>query len=278
MREGFPLLVRRSVIFVVLCALTFIACGDGNGAGDSEGEPAAPPEQNRFEVVMTEYAFEMPASITGGTVTLEFTNSGDIPHEAAFGSISGDHDLDDVMKALEGGGFPKWMNDLAGIPVLDSGATASMTRDLEPGRYVFLCFLPVPGKGAPHASEGMVHVFDAEGTSEAEPLEPDLTITATDDGFQVPEISAGTHVIELVNDGTKPHEFAIFSLDSGKTEKDIDKWFGSGFKTEKPALFPGGLQSIDPGTSVIVEMTFESGRTYTVQDFENKLVSEFEVQ
>jgi hypothetical protein len=38
------------------------------------------------------------------------------------------------------------------------------------------------------------------------------------------------------------------------------------------------MQSIEPGSSVVVEMTFESGRTYLVQDFENELEAEFEVQ
>jgi hypothetical protein len=68
------------------------------------------------------------------------------------------------------------------------------------------------------------------------------------------------------------------SYEPGKTEKDLNKWFGSGFKTEAPALFPGGMQSIGPGESVVVEMTFESGRTYTLEDFENKLSSEITIE
>jgi hypothetical protein len=269
--------IGKTVVFAALCALTLVACGGGDDS-DAGPEPGAAPEVNRVEVGMTEYAFGMAEEVTGGNITLEFTNSGELPHEAAFGSIAGDHDLDDVMKAIRSQEEPKWFKDLAGIPVLEPGATTSMTRELEPGRYIFLCFLPVPGRGAPHVTEGMVQLFDAEGESEAEGPQPDLTITATDEGFDVPEVPSGTQAIELVNDGTKPHEFAIFSPEPGKAEKDIDKWFGSGFKTEKPAVFPGGMQSIEPGTSVVVEMTFESGRTYIVQDFESELEAEFDVQ
>jgi hypothetical protein len=267
----------KSIALIALCATAFAACGGETPDSGDTGQPEPQAEENRVEIGMTEYAFGMPETVTGGTVTLEFVNRGEIPHEAGFGAIAGDHDLDDVMKAIESGEFPPWVSDLAGIPVLDPGATTSMTRDLEPGRYVFFCFLPVPGEGAPHASEGMVQVFDTEGVSEATGPEPELTITASEDGFEVPDITAGAHTIELVNAGDKSHEFAILSFEPGKTEKDINRWFGSGFETEKPAVFPGGLQSIKPGTSVIVEMTFESGRTYTIEDFQNKLTETFEV-
>lgn len=269
---------RKLFLLTMSCAVVLAACGGGGGGTVGGEAPAEGPEENRVQVGLTEYAFGMPETVTGGTVTLEFTNNGDIPHEAAFGSVAGDHSADDVIKAIQSGKEPGWLEDLAGVPVLDAGATASMTRDLDPGTYVFLCFLPIPGKGAPHVTEGMIHLFDAEGTSEAASPEPDLAITATDKGFDVPEIAAGKQTLELVNEGKKAHEFAIFSLEQGKTEKDIDKWFGSGFKTDKPAVFPGGLQSIEPGASVIVEMTFEAGRTYLVQDFGNKLKAEFEVE
>lgn len=264
---------------VLLSTIALAACGGGTEpAADAPDEPTVPTE-NRVEIGMTEYAFGMPAEVAGGTVTLEFTNNGEVVHEAAFGAIEGDRDADDIVKALDSREEPEWLDDLAGIPVLDPGATASMTRDLDEGRYMFICFLPVPGKGAPHATEGMVQVFDVTADAGAEEPEVDATITATEDGFgfETPEFAAGTQTIELVNDGKKPHEFIIFSLEPGKTEKDIDKWFGSGFETDKPAAFPGGLQSIEPGTSVIVEMTFESGRTYLVRDFESDLTAEIEV-
>jgi hypothetical protein len=270
--------IRRRTAVAVLCLVAFVACGEDDETNNGTSEPAAQPDENRVSIGLTEYAYDMPAQVTGGAVTLEFNNEGELPHEAAFGAVSGDHDAEDAVQALESGKNPNWMQDLAGVPVLDSGATASMTRDLDPGSYVFFCYLPVPGSGAPHVNEGMFKVFEVKGTSEAEGPQPDLTITATDDGFEVPDIPAGAQTIELVNDGKKSHEFLVYSLEPGKTEKDIDKWFGSGMKGAKPALFPGGLQSIEPGTSVVVEMTFEAGRSYILQDFSNKLEEEFEVQ
>jgi hypothetical protein len=261
-------------------ALGLVACGGSEEAPDAAPKEEAPsePDENRVEIGMTEYAYGMPETIEGGNVTLDFTNNGEIPHEAAFGVIGGGHDEKDALRALERNLPAPWFKDLAGIPVLDAGASASMTRDLEPGLYSFFCFLPVPGKGAPHLNEGMVQFFEVEGTSAAAGPTTDLQIIATDDGFDVPEIAAGEQTIELVNEGSKAHEFAIFGLEPGKSLKDIDKWFGSGFETDKPAVFPGGMQSIKPGTSVVVEMTFESGRTYLVQDFENKLEAEFTVE
>ena len=266
--------LSRSLLALLLVA--FAGCGGSDGDDPAgSGEPSVPSE-NRVQIGMTEYAYGMPDDVTGGNVTFEFTNNGELPHEAAFGSI-GDHTLEDVMDVIKSGDDPSWAEDLAGVPVLDAGATTSMTRDLEPGNYVFFCFFPVPESGQPHASKGMVHVFTVAGDSGAEGPDPEYTISATDDGFDVPEIAAGTHAIALTNDGSKKHEFAIFSPEPGKTEKDINGWFQSGFKTDKPAVFPGGLQSINPGTSVVVEMTFEAGRTYLVEDFDNQLEMEFEV-
>jgi hypothetical protein len=270
--------MKRAVALALCAALSLVACGsddDDDRSTETAETPAA--TANVVQVDLTEYEFGMPDTVTRGVVTFETTNTGGLPHEMAFGKIEGNHDMDDVLKALQGQGPPSWMEDMAGIPVLTPGVTASMTREVEEGRYVFLCFLPTP-QGQPHAMEGMVKMFDVEGTSDAEPPEPDFTITATDDGFEVPEITAGTHMIEMSNEAKDPHEFALLSFEEGKTERDIGKWFNSGFKTDPPALFPGGIQAIPPDEPVYVEMTFEPGRTYIVEDFEAGFSEEIVVE
>jgi hypothetical protein len=265
--------------FVAIVALTAASCGgEDTTPNDAAGRPG--PQQNTVEVGLTEFAFGMPAeTITGGNLTFEFTNQGDAHHEVAFGSVPEGTTIEDVEQALNKGGPPKGAEDLAGIPVLSPGYSTAMVRDLEPGRYVFFCALPVAGeKGyTPHAAKGMVTLFEVEGTSEASPPEAEYTVAVNEKEFEVPEIDAGDHWVELVNEGTKSHEFALFSPEEGKTLKDIDRWFGSGQEGPVPGVFPGGLQSIPEGESIVLRITFEAGRTYVFQDFENEIETEFEV-
>jgi hypothetical protein len=270
--------VHKLGVASIAALLLLGACAEKKDPSVSSGGNAAPAAQeNVVEIGLTEYAFGMPKQIEGGMVTLEISNQGEMVHEMAFGKIEGDHDMADVQKALKSGAQPKWFSDIGGVPLIDPGMTVSLTRELEPGRYILMCFLPVPGSGKPHVMEGMVQIFDAVGTSEATAPQADATVVATDEGFEVPSIEAGDQTLELVNEGTKAHEFAIYSLNEGMTEEDINKWFGKGFSTPKPAVFPGGMQSIDPGTKVWVEMTFESGRTYVLEDFEHRINEKIEV-
>jgi hypothetical protein len=192
---------------IVVLALLTSACGTEDSEPTASGKSA--PSENRVPVAMAEFAYSMPDDVTGGFVTFEFTNNGDLPHEAAFGEIEEGVDVDEMVKAIEAGDEPKGAKDIAGLPVLDGGATMSMTRELQPGNYVFFCFLPVPKSGAPHVTEGMVHAFEVTGSSDAPAPAADYTVTATNDGFEVPEIAAGTQAVEVVNGGTKPHEFVF---------------------------------------------------------------------
>jgi len=269
----------RLLGFVAIVALTAASCGgEDTTPDDAAGTPE--PQQNIVEVGLTEFAFGMPAEpIAGGNVTFDFTNQGDAHHEVGFGSVEEGTTIEDVERAVSKGGPPKGAEDLAGIPLLSPGYSAAMVRDLEPGSYVFLCFLPVAGeKGyTPHAAEGMITLFEVEGTSDAPPPEPEYTVAVTDKAFEVPEIEPGDHWVELVNEGTKMHEFALFSPEEGNTLKDIDRWFGGGQEGPAPGVFPGGLQAIPEGESIVLRITFEAERSYVFQDFENKIETEFEV-
>jgi hypothetical protein len=255
---------------VALGLVALAACRPAAGP-----QPQAPERRtNTVEVQATEYSYSMPDRVTGGVITFEMVNIGGLPHEFAFGRLDEGTEPEDLLRALREGREPEGVQDLAGVPALGPQLNTSMTRELDPGTYVFFCFFPSP-EGEPHVAHGMIKFFEVSGDSGAALPEADATVVATDEGFEVPEIGSGEQTLELRNDGQEPHEFLLFSLEPGKKERDIDRWFGSSLKGDAPAIFPGGMQSIEPGSSVFVTVEFEAGRTYQFRDFESGLRAEF---
>lgn len=270
----------RLLLVGTLSALALASCGQDEPAGRAgeESTSTVPPEvgANVVDVRAGEYGYEMPDRIAGGVVTFSLANEGEQPHEFAFVRLRDGATADELAEAFLREEEPDFAEDLAGVPVLSSGNSATLSRELEPGTYAFFCFLPSP-EGAPHLSLGMVKEFDVAGESGAGLPDPEAVIAVSDEGFEVPEIEAGRRTLELRNDGTVDHELALVSFEPGKGPDDVDAWFESGYATEEPAIFPGGIQSIPPGASVVMEIEFEAGRTYTVEDFPNDLSAQFSV-
>jgi uncharacterized cupredoxin-like copper-binding protein len=265
----------RSVATSLLVASLVAGCTNGSPAPEATVAPA-----NVVTVKATEYSYALPRRATGGVVTLQLENVGSVVHEFAFVRIDTGKTLDDLKAAFDTrkdpSNFP-WAHDLAGISALSPGTEVGMTRTLtDPGTYAFVCFIP-NAEGVSHYKLGMIAGFTLSGTSNVSPPSPDATITATDDGFQVPAIGAGTTTVEFKNAGKKEHEFQLFSFEPGKGFEDVGHWINSGQVGPAPVVFPGGIQSIKPGTSVFETLTLESGRTYMLQDFEHHLMTEFTV-
>lgn len=265
----------RSAATSLLAASLIAGCTRGSPAPEGTVAPA-----NVVTVKATEYSYALPEKATGGVVTLQLANVGSVVHEFAFGRIDAGKTLDDLKAALDSGKDPSnfpWAHDLAGVSALSPGTEVDVTRTLaDQGTYAFFCFIP-NADGVSHYKLGMIAGFTLAGTSNASLPKPDATITATDDGFQVPALGAGTTTVEFKNDGKKEHEFQLFSFEPGKGFKDVGRWINSGQVGPAPVVFPGGIQSIPAGTSVFETLTLESGRTYMLQDFEHNLMTEFTV-
>jgi len=262
--------MRRPLILVGAAALSLSACTDGDDGVDGSATTTGPLAATTVDVSATEFAFDVPSEVTGGVVEMGFTNSGGLPHEFAFARIEEGKTEADVKAVIESGGEPpRWAEDVAGVPGLSPGQSITVTRSLEPGSYVFLCFFPDP-EGTPHASLGMYELFTIAGDTGAALPEPDATITATDDGLQVPALTSGEQTVEFENGGTEPHELALVAFEPGKGIKDVDRWFGSGYQGEPPVTFLGGMQTIPAGESVFLTIDLEPGVQYTALDFTTK--------
>ena len=113
----------------------------------------------------------------------------------------------------------------------------------------------------------MYELFTIAGDTGATLLEPDATITATEDGLQLSSLGTGEQTVEFLNDGTKPHELLLATFESGKGPKDVEGWIGSGYEGEPPATFLGGIQTLPAGESVFLTVDLESDVEYSALDF-----------
>jgi hypothetical protein len=269
--------MRRSLIFVATAALSLSACSSEGGGEDRSPTGEGSPGATTVDVEATEYSFNVPAEVAGGAVQMRFTNIGGVPHEFAFGRIEEDKTEADVEAVIESGEQPpEWMQDVAGVPGLSPNQSVTVTRMLEPGSYVFMCFFP-DAEGTPHAALGMYKVFTIAGDTGAPLPEPDATITATDDGLQVPTLTPGEQVVQFENGGSKPHELFLAAFERGMGIKDVDQWFRGGYQGEPPATFLGGMQTIPAGESVFLTLDLEPGVKYTALDMTTKSMETFTV-
>lgn len=260
--------MRRPPILVAAAALFLSACSSGGGGEAGRSPKAAEsPAATTVDVTATEYEFDVPAEVAGGVVEMRFTNTGGLPHEFGLVRIEEGKTEADVKAVIESGEEPpEWMEDVAGVPGLSPGESVTVTRTLEPGSYVFVCFFPDP-EGTPHAKLGMYELFTIAGDTGAALPEPDATITATDAGLQVPTLTTGEQVVEFENAGTEPHELFLATFEPGKGIRDVDQWIGGGYQGEPPVTFLGGMQTIPAGESVFLTIDLDPGVDYTAIDF-----------
>jgi hypothetical protein len=241
--------------------MSIVATAAGCGGSDD-----ASPEPVTIEG--GEYAYVVPDDIEGGVVSMRFVNTGAEPHEFAFGRIEGDHTIDDLVRDLFANeGHASYAQDLAGVPFLSPGKEITVTRMLKPGTYSLLCFFPSPDANPkPHVLLGMKKAFEVTGESNASLPEPDAVITATPDGYEVPELEAGTQTIELRNRSGKDPSWYLTIPQPGVIAEDVQAWAEGGQKGEAPVTFVGAMQSFPDGESIFVTLDLEAGTTYSLTD------------
>ena len=251
---------RVAVAAVVLIAAMLGGCGGG----------AAPSTVVR--AAGTEYAYVMPDTITGGVVSMEFANVGKESHEFGLGRLKPGTTLADFRRQLTNGDNkgPAGSVDVGGVPLLSPGKHVTITRTLQSGTYVLVCFVPAPDRRT-HFAHGMIRSFEVSGDTGDELPAADGVIVAHDSSYDVPELAGGTKTIELRNAASGDREFNLISLNPGKTLADAGRWFNQGQKGPAPLVFLGAMQSIPSGTSVFLTVDLEKGRSYVVFEGEHNV-------
>src|SRR5258708_22862399 len=109
------------------------------------------------------------------------------------------------------------------------------------GRVKPLTVLPEANGRAARAADDTVHLSD-------------YTFT-----FSKP-LTAGKHVVQVVNDAAQPHEIVLAKLPPGKTIADLAKYVDEDLMKGPPPAMPfGGLATISPGRTGTFHITLTPG-------------------
>jgi uncharacterized cupredoxin-like copper-binding protein len=122
-------------------------------------------------VTAKDFSFDVSGPVAAGDHTFTFTNDGPQPHEAGIIKLNPGVTVDQLNALFtaspapsgqEPQGPPPWQ-DFGGIGAIAPGSTATFTVSLDSGaQYAFICFVPDPATGKPHAQLGMITAIPSQ--------------------------------------------------------------------------------------------------------------------
>jgi hypothetical protein len=115
---------------------------------------AAPPK-SVGTLTLKEFAFGLPADFNGqGTYLVD--NQGTQPHEVSILKLKSGKTQNDVTAYFANPSGEPPYTLMGGVGAVSPGTKATFDLDLDPGDYVFACFVPDPATGKSHVEEGMI--------------------------------------------------------------------------------------------------------------------------
>lgn len=236
----------------LLSSLTVLACSSGEKKA-TDSSKAATPAQNWATIMAQEFTFEAPDTLPAGFTRVNLMNHGVEPHHMIVVRLDSGHVVGELLQSVSTNKVPGWATLLGGPNATMPGSTSETLIELTPGNYAILCVIPSTD-GTPHVAKGMVRQLTVkDAVSATVPLTADIDLTLSDYAFKtsVP-ITAGSHVIRVVNIAEQPHELALVRLNPGKTIKDFVKWAAKPQGAAPGAWFGGTTPQSKGVTSYIV--------------------------
>lgn len=206
--------------------------------------PAGP---NVVNVISSDFSFDMPDSLPAGPTLFHHINNGEQLHHVTLVKLEQGKTLSDFT-ALPPGPFPSWAVLVGGpnTPTPQQGHVDDIV-DLAPGNYVAICVIP-DSDGVPHIVKGMIKALTVTSSDETRAMPAsDITLTLSTYAFNFSSpLTAGHHVINVVNNGDQPHEAVMFRLQPGKKGEDIAEWVEGGLQGPPPGMPITGVSPMDP--------------------------------
>lgn len=219
-----------------LCATaSLLACRTGDDT--TAREPATSSAGPRvLQLSVANGAFQAPDTVDAGWTTLRFTNDSDEPvHYAHIVRLDSARSVQELVeyyaKAIrESGPRPDWIVRFGGPGAAGAHQTASVTQNLVPGHYVWIC--PVENEsGEPHFGAGeyrqfVVRASDATAAGGTAAPVASATIRLVNHAFEHDSslMKAGRHTIHVVNEGQEPHDMNMMKLAPGRSMEDVQRF------------------------------------------------------
>jgi plastocyanin len=218
------------------------------------------PTDDAVTVTARDHAFEGPASMSAGRVTIRLMNQGRDPHHAQLVRLAQGKTAKDFMAAIkaEPSAIPAWARYAGGPNAVMGNETAEATLDLEAGEYMLICQVP-DRQGIPHLASGMVksiRVIEDQRRRRGLTSDPaDSVIRTLDFRYNVQQpLRAGRQRVRFVNRGVQPHEAVLVQLNPGATLNDFVAFFepnASGLPPGRPVGGMAGLEENQEGSFVV---------------------------
>jgi hypothetical protein len=252
----------RAMALAAAAALALAGAGCGSdddndnetGGGESAQEPSrlaielsGPPKKPTFDV---------PASVEGGVVEIEFTSSVEGEHSAQFVGAEAGHTPQEALEAGaawadKGKALPDWAILPGGTGDVKQGESTTVTQQLPPGSYLVADLASNVTAEFEVTGDGGGGEVAAEGG----------TITATEYAFESDGLKAGRNTVLFDNAGQEPHLVAAIGIKEGSTFAEVRRFFRTE-KGEPPIDDSRGFSTavVDGGIKQAVELDLEAGR------------------
>jgi hypothetical protein len=228
------------------------------------GQPAAQKDGASVVFEAHDYKFTGPDRIPAGVTAVQVVNRGRDAHHIQLLKLQKGKTSQDFAAAIKTNSerFPSWVQHIGGPNAIVPGQQATATMNLTEGEYLLVCLIP-DKDGVPHVALGMQKALTVKGTMSKVAAQPkaDVMITLADFRFEVSKpFTAGTHTIQVMNQGTQPHEVVLLKLMGQATAKDFAAAFEPGATAPPPGAPLGGVVGLEQGGLAFFTAEFEPGR------------------
>lgn len=281
---------------VMMVGLTVLATGCNPTGGDPrEGQPgeAGRRGSRTIEITGKEYSFDVPSTIRGGFVEVDFRNRGKLKHEAAFFKLDPQAPRDQFINDLrvaekDEGPIAQYIKPYVLSTKARPGKGYTARLSLPAGSYYLVCTLSdadsrkqkEDGQGGEdlalpsHYEQGMIKQVTVTGPSKVAFPKSEAVITGKDYSFDVAGLKTGNNEILFRNDGpAEIHMAAVLEFPKGVDEAKARETFSAFVSGEQPPpgtpepkdVAFGGL--FEPGGGSIFFANFKKGRVYALACF-----------